>query len=402
MMDITFNRSLKSLALPILLLFLLSMLSFSAYAVSITPGLVKMDFVPYAKVDLSFTVDRTPFIEVILEPGDLAGYIKMDDPMPNGTPRTIDIHITMPEKMLKPGKNIAYIQAKEINPNPRAMVALAAVRVPIVINVPYPGYYADMSFEAPNVNAGEPEDFKMIVTNLGTNDLANVHGTIDVYDGPSKIKSISTESQSLVSNARAEIITRMSTVGIKPGTYRAVATLYYDGGNTLTKESSFNIGTLYMQIDNYTSEIEQGKINRFDIEVESRWNNPIENVHGTIMFEGVEVQTPSHTFGPWEKKILSGYIDTANQAYGDHDIQMTVYYSDKTTVEDGKVRLVPPSAAKEPEKEEPKAIDLKLTPTAILIIVIVILVLVDINWLVLRNRPAAGKAPAQVKGRKNK
>jgi hypothetical protein len=101
--------------------------------------------------------------------------------------------------------------------------------------------------------------------------------------------------------------------------------------------------------------------------------------------------------------VISGYIDTANQGYGDHDIKMTIYYSDKTTVEDGKVSLVPPSAVQAPEIEEPKAsTGLALSPTAILIIVIVILVLIDINWLVLKNRPSAGKSQAPVKGRKNK
>jgi hypothetical protein len=389
-----------SIKLLTLFLLCLILLPFQAYAVSITPGLVRMDFVPYAKVDLDFSVDRTPLIEVILEPGDLEGYITLEDSMPNSTPRSVKIHITMPGQMQKPGKNIAYLQAKEINPNPNAVAAIAAVRVPIVVNVPYPGYFADMNFEAPNANVGEPVDFKLTVRNLGTSDLSNVYGVIDVYEGSRRIKRLTTDSQAIAPNAGAELFARMATAGIEPGMYNATATLYYDGGNSLTKSEPFNIGTLYVQISNYTSEVEQGKISRFDIEIKSEWNNPIDNVYGTILFEGTEVKTPSCTLTAMGTNTVSGYIDTANQAYGDHDVKLTLYYSDKTTVEDGKVKLVPPNVAKEPEKEAPKAaFDLKLTPTVILIIAIAILVLVDINWLVLRKRPAPAKAPKRGKGK---
>jgi len=380
------NISAKTV--PIFIVFFL-LASFSAYAVAITPGLVTMDFVPNAQVTLTFDVARSELINVSLLGGDLAGYMKLIDPNPDSGAREVTVIVTLPDnagKFPHPGKNRGYVAAKEINSNPNEVSALAEIRAPIVVNVPYPGYYAVMALVASNINEGEPENFQIVVTNLGTNKLENVYGAIDVYEGNTKIKSLTTNTKQIDPNTHEELDTVMSTVGIKPGIFKAVATVYYDGGNTLTQNASFNIGTLYVQVNNYTQELDQGGIKKFDMDIESRWNTAIDNVYATLTFEGADVQTASYSLAPWEKKTLTGYIDTTNQPYGDHDIKMVVHYAGLTTIEDGKVKLVPPAPAKAPEQEKPSG--LKLTMTNILIAVIVLLVMIDLAWLVLKNRRA--------------
>jgi hypothetical protein len=308
------------------------------------------------------------------------------------------LHIRLPEKLEKPGPNSLYVQAKEINSQSGA-VALAAVRAPVIISMPYPGYYAEMSLDAPNINEGETQEFLVKVTNLGTNRLERVYAVIELYDSAGKIKTLTTDTISMDPTAVSELKENMVSTGLKPGIYLAKATLYYDGGNTREAEKNFTIGTLYVQINRYTPEMEQGKLNKFEVEILNKWNALIPGVYGNISFEGTDVKTPSVDLQPLGTDKVFGYIDTANQAFGDHDIKIAIHYADKTTVTNGKVKIVPPEAQQVPEEEKPSGlIELKLSPTTLLIAVIVLLVVVDLVWLVVRNRSGS----EEPKGRKRR
>lgn len=379
----------RVLPLPVYISFLI-LVSLSAYAVSITPGKVTIDFQPNAQFSFDFTVSRSELINVFVDEGDLQGCMKLIDSQPNGSGRTVTVIITLPDRLEKPGENRGHISAREINLNPSAISALAEIRAPIVVKVPYPGYYAEMTFEPENVNEGEPEDFKLTVINLGTNQLERVYAVIDVYDDNSKLKSVTTDTRTMASNTQEIFETRMSTTGMKPGPYKAVATLYYDGGNTLTKEASFNIGTRYVQINGHSQEVEQGGIKKFDFEVESMWNSEIENVYGKIIFGGAEVQTAGYPLLPWEKKNLSGYIDTSNHPYGEHDVRLEVYYEGETTVKNSRFQIIPPiEEATPPETEQPTGeLVIRFTTTTILISIIVLLVIIDLAWILLKHRGA--------------
>jgi hypothetical protein len=358
----------------------------ASLAVSITPAFYRFDYQPYAKVDVPFTIAGADRIEVILEPGDFEGYATIDDADPNGTPRMVIIHIRLPEKLEKPGRNVLYLQAKEMNTGSGA-IAVAAVRVPVSTFVPYPGYYAEMTLEAPNINEGEVEEFALIVNNLGTNRLERVYGVIDVFDADGKIKTLTTDTVAMDPGTQTRLAKKMDTKGLKPGIYRAEATLYFDGGNTREAEREFTIGTLYVKVNSYTPEMEQGKLNKFEVDIENMWNALIPNVYGVLSFEGEDIKTASVDLLALGKDKVFGYIDTTNQAFGDHDIKITLHYADKTTVADGKVRIVPEATEQAPEEEKPSGfIELRLTPTTLMIAVIILLVVIDAIWLVSKNR----------------
>jgi hypothetical protein len=146
--------------------------------------------------------------------------------------------------------------------------------------------------------------------------------------------------------------------------------------------------------------MEQGKLNKFEVDIENKWNALIPNVYGIISFEGEDVKTASVDLTALGKDKVFGYIDTANQAFGDHDINMTIHYAEKTTFADGKVKIVPQVAGQEaPEEEKPSGM-IQLSWTAVLIAVIVLLVIIDIVWLVSKNRSQA--QPEELKTRRRK
>jgi hypothetical protein len=80
-----------------------------------------------------------------------------------------------------------------------------------------------------------------------------------------------------------------------------------------------------------------GAIAKFDVNLLSRWNEPIQNVFGEmqIIDQKGSVLTTFKTM-PVDAESLStttitGYWDTQDVVVGDYDVKVVVYYNDKTS-----------------------------------------------------------------------
>jgi len=379
-------------------------LLFSAWlvqAVSITPPLIKYDFVPNEENTFVFFVDRAPKIDVMLEFDGhpyLAQYVKLIDSAPNGTARQITVVVSLPASLKEPGPNRIYVKAKEMPLTNSGINALAAIRASITINVPYPGYYFITTLSVPAVNQGEPSNIQLSALNRGTNNAYKAFARIDVYeaDGTTLMRSLTTETKEIDTDQTGLFDVYFPTTDVKPGSYKVVATFYHEGGSSVL-EGVLNVGTKYIEIKNYTTELEQGKINKFEVEVESRWNNPIKKVYSVISLEKAVAKTPTDSINPWEIKRQTTYIDTTNMAFGEHDVNLTIFYGDTPEEELATSRIVkvnilpPPAPPAPPEQEKPALINLKLTPVTILIIIIVVLVMFDLGWILVGRLKKGGK-----------
>jgi hypothetical protein len=377
-------------------------------AVSITPPIIRYDFVQNQENTFVFYVDRAPRIDVSLEFEDnpyLSQYVRLIDSAPNGTARQVTVIVSLPASLQQPGPNRIYIKAKEMPITNTGINALAAIRGSITINVPYPGYYFITSLSVFPVNQGETALIQLSALNRGTNPVYRAYVKIDIYetDGKTIMRSLTTETKEIATGQTELFDSYLPTTDIKPGSYNVVATFYHDGGSSVL-EGVLNVGTKYIEIKNYTTELEQGKINKFEVDVESRWNNPIKKVYSVIALEGALVKTPTDSINPWETKRQTAYIDTTNMAFGEYDANLTVIYGDTPDEELStsrmiRVKVLPPPAAptSEPEQEKPTALDLKLTPVTILIIIIVVLVMFDLGWLLVgklrESKKPDGKKP---------
>lgn len=370
------------------LIICLILISSSVNAVNIMPAKITVDFEPNLKGQARFFICGADSLRPYIK-GELVEYATIIDENPDGGCRDIIVEWNLPEKLEKPGKNVLWVGSLELLPGSRggAVATRTAIEAPIVFFVPYPGLYVESTFIAPNVNLGEVVEFTVNVNNLGTDDIQSAIATIDVYDDYSKLKSLSTNREAIATKASAMLYVDMSTTGMKAGAYKAVATLIYDG-EILKLEKIFNIGSLYVQINNYTKELKQEKINKFDIDIESRWNNLIEEVHGEVLIEDITAKTPTTELAPWQKKKITAYIDTAGMKLGEYDATITLFYDGKTTTETGKVYITEEIVVEEVEikEEQPLSINFNITPTTILIAIIVLLVLVDIVWLIIRKK----------------
>ena len=63
------------------------------------------------------------------------------------------------------------------------------------------------------------------------------------------------------------------TKGLRPGNYSATANMDFDGMKK-TDSDNFRIGNLNVKVVDYTKELDNSGIKRFDVTVESEWNDP--------------------------------------------------------------------------------------------------------------------------------
>ncbi|MBW2984585.1 hypothetical protein KY361_05690 [Candidatus Woesearchaeota archaeon] len=372
----------------IITLFLLSVIpAVSAIGLAARSMWVKMDYVPnleftqtYQIITTSdYTQDYTLYVT-----GGLGQYITIEpdqfkDIVPGSDPY-FTVSLKLPEgldKEVSPGIHQIRIGVKETvsSSGGKGIGLLTSSEAIIDVRFLYPGKYLTAKLNVKDVEVNKPANFKINVYNGGKEDINSVRAKIEVYDSNgNKVAMAYTEEKSLKSNAEDTLHAQLSTEGLKSGEYKAVATVYYDMKELKTNEAKFKIGSLEIWIIDYTKEVPAGKINPFDIEIESRWNNQIQNVYAIVTIGRRTFQTPSTNIAPWEKKTITGYFDATNMGVGEYDAEIILYFGDNTAKELGKVTITKP--------EEVMLMPVITPTTTLLVIIIILLVIADIIYLV--------------------
>ncbi|MFC1705085.1 hypothetical protein ACFLZ6_02025 [Nanoarchaeota archaeon] len=350
---------------------------------------VRLDYAPNLEFSQEYQIVTTASYsqdyEMYLE-GDLRQYLTIE-PMefkniaPGQNP-SFTVSMYLPEgldKEIKPGTHQIRIGVRETSSAGGGGIGVLTGSEAIIdVKFLYPGKYLTANLRVDDVEVNKPAEFEISLNNGGKEDINSVRSMIDVYDAANnKIATIYTEEKPLKTNSNDILHASLDTTGLKSGEYNAVATVYYDGQELKTDKAKFKVGSLEVFITDYTKEVFAGKINPFDVEIESRWNSEISDVYAAVIVGNQEFETPTTTVKPWEKKTIAGYLDTTEMEVGEYDAEITVHYSDKATKEIGKVTII------EPE-------DVLLAPvsstTTLLIIIIVLLVIADIIYLIYSKR----------------
>ena len=82
-----------------------------------------------------------------------------------------------------------------------------------------------------------------------------------------------------------------------------------------------------------TNSVEKNKINRFDIGVESFWNEQVDDlfVEGFILGYGIEFLTPSVSLQTFGKSSLTTYFDTTPIKENEFQAKIVLHYEGRTT-----------------------------------------------------------------------
>lgn len=304
-------------------------------ALGIAPGKLEFNFQPGLEKTIHYEVfgaDSETEFELYIE-GDLAEYIKLDKEKLIGR-GTFTAVLKLPGYIEKPGKHRILIGAKEKFDEEalETMIGTAVdIRGVIDIHVPYPGKYLEMVLGSHNVNIGEPVQFELKITSKGEEDV-DITPKIEIASEEEIIETLYFANRILKSQEEIKLKKILDTTNYNPGNYNATAIVDY--GKIAIAESKFKIGDLVINVINYTQQISIGGLQKFNIEIESGWNDNIDGAYAEVFILNssntiLSFKTSSTSLTPWEKKNISGFFDSTDFTKGFYDANITIKYYGK-------------------------------------------------------------------------
>lgn len=328
----------------IILMLALILLASNVLAIGVSPARTAVDFKPGLEQDISITIlnseHRDVKIEVYTE--DKTNLVSIHDKKfemkSNEASREIKIKLKLPKEMATPGIYDIDIVAKQLPdeefPSPLFITTELAVISQIRIKTPYPAKYADVSgMEITNAIANSTANFKIPIVNFGSENITELKAKISIM-GPDnkKVAEIETQTESLQIKRRVLLEANWDTKSTQTGKYYAIAEVTYDGLKGKT-EKTFNLGKLIIKLLRVeTNNYQLGGIGKFDIWVESEWNEKIEGLFGELTIRNSDnatvshIKTPTLDLEPYTPTPMSAFWDTAGLSIGEYFINLRLMY----------------------------------------------------------------------------
>lgn len=370
-------------------IFLLNFIS----GLGVTPAKIEMNFEKGFEDTFEYYVSgiSTGQAELSLS-GPLSKYASLDKEFIEGNSGSFKIHLNFFEEPDVAGKQRIRVIVKEINADKELASAIGTsvtLTVAIDVYVPYPGKYIEIEkFTANNANIGEQIRFDLTLTSRGK-EIVNVFPRIEIYSIDNKnTETLSLKNRTLESGESIELVKFLETSNYLSGNYNA--SLIVDYANKFAQKNlSFKLGELNIEILNYTRELFVGGIQKFQIDLESTWNNEIDGAYADVFIFNstnkkiIDFKTSSTNLIPWERKSIEGYFDTTGFQEGSYNANITLNYYGRS-VGQSKSQVVEIELIKE---------ESKLVFILIIISLLLILVLVGIWFLLkkIKKSPSLGK-----------
>ncbi len=376
----------------------LFVLGSNALALGISPAIKEVKFSPglSENVELAIAGESKPFDVNIISTGELAEFVHFTATQLTVPPEGLafSYNFTLPMQ-LAPGRHKASIVveqkslAQESGAGKPMFGATPAVGHVLAVDVPYEAKYVEITVQATNANIGEVVNLKIIVNNLGNEDISIARGAIDILDNENKkIISIETDSKGVPKGEKAELYAYWTPRNVAPGVYTAKARVDYDG-KSAEAESAFRIGDLVVSITDLSpKEFEMDSITKIKIDIESFWSSKIPSAYAvvTISKDGKDystIKTPSVDLGPMAKAQLETYLDTHGLAEGEYDANIKLIYADKQTDKTVKITVV--------KKTESGTSIVAVVAVIAVIVLIMLAVYIFIRYYSKRKKSKAGK-----------
>ena len=311
-----------------IILFLSSLVSASSF---IMPSKYEFEYNPNEILTLTFKVGGSKnFIYTINE--GLTSTEIIDEKELSSTEKEITIRVIMPSEITTPGKvRVMSVSAEEEAPLKNSGIsARTKVIAPVYVSVLYPGVYLSETFNIKDININETINLKYVVKNLGTENVNSADLKIEIINEDKIIETFDLGNKNIKSKGTTIFEKKWDTKGIPAGKYEAKAILSYDN-EVLETIKDFKIGSLNVYILDFSNELIAGKINKFEIVIESEWNDEIKGIYGTLEFRGEEYKTVSSSLKSWETKSLEGFADLTNINPGNYEAIARIYYQSKMT-----------------------------------------------------------------------
>ncbi|MEW6063216.1 MAG: hypothetical protein AB1571_02505 [Nanoarchaeota archaeon] len=321
-------------------------LIFNVNAIGISPSRIIINFEPNLEETIPFTVYNNAEFNVnikIYVKGELNSSVTINQNslvIPAKGTNTFTATIRLPSRLDKPGiydTRIGVVESTGGEQGAGTFVgAITGVESQLFVQVPYPGKYASLDLEIPDVVLNQPINFKAIIQNLGEDDINTAYVGIDIFDpNNNKVTIVQTDRVGIKTKESATLYAYWIPTNINIGTYKAIATLHYDGLTT-NIEKQFKIGDLTLKLINFDATyITENKIIKFDVGLQSLWNEKIDNIFGKITIKKDSnvignINTETISIDPWAGKTITTYYPIGNYADGIYNAEIEIKYVNKT------------------------------------------------------------------------
>lgn len=361
-------------------------------AIGLSPSVIELDFEPSLQRTLTIHLlnsAQKPLNATLQLSGDLATYFTVAEGffvLPPQSTKAYTLVMKLPATLQRPGRHVVGVHAVQAplqipGVEAKGIGATLSVSGEIGIRVPYPETYAALELDLQDVNEGETSTATIRIKNYGLEEIRQATATLEIRDASDTLLDTLTSSTITLPSLESDVFTLpLDSRKYGPGIFSVTAFADYDAHRTASITKPFRIGTLFANVTNYTHEIFSKKINLFEIHIENRWNNKLEQVHATLTLMqgtvpvGETLKTPSVDIPPWGRATVSSFIDATTLTPGLYSALITLYYHGKTTA------VTVPVTVKKP---------FTINATTILIVLIVLLLLLDIVWILHRRREDA-------------
>ena len=386
-----------------IILFLIIILASIVSAIGVSPSNKIIEFEPNLKSEVTFSIinsENKDLKAVVYARGDYAKYTTLKETLVNlksaDKSRDFTFQLNLPKEE-KPGIHEAEIVVMEFpeefaTESETVITATTAVIAKLKIRVPYPGKYAEAKLYAYGNEPNKKVKFVMPVFNYGTLDIEKAKATIQILGATyEEIAAIESNEAKISSKDEAKLEAEW-LANVNPGKYHVIATIWYDN-EKITIEDDINIGSLFIDITRIdVKDFNLGEVAKFDIFLQSKWNELIENVYGemTVTDKGgteyTKFRTAATSMPALGQAKIEAYWDTAGIKVGTYDMHLVIYYAGATTerVIETQVNI--------------DSIRTSLTPTAqlvaptsgkrdtLLMLLVFILIIINIAWFIYFKR----------------
>lgn len=281
--------------------------------------------------------------------GDFAKYAVYDHIITTSGPQTpFVITFEFPNVRPKPGFFDGDVTVSQIKGTDSQFSIIAAVNVPFSVRVLDPGKYLEtnkLQIEPNHITKGQKTTFTLSATNYGEKKINKARLVVDIKYGNANMKTISSEEKTLESETSHEFKVQWDTKKSEIGQYKAIAKVIYDEKETPVTEDIFYVGDEDIIVNNYTRQLTNDSINKFSLNVMSRWNTPIDySAALSFIMEGKEIanfKTVNEMLAPWTPKIIDSFVDTRGFELGTYNLNITSFAGTKRlSVHEGRISVV--------------------------------------------------------------
>ncbi len=336
----------------IFVLFLLSLLFLTGvYGLAISGNrlVIKQDFSPGAQTYDSFIVKNAEgyvsdyFITTQYMKGqNLSPFLHITptyiEGIESGESAGFSVRMILPDEMDVAGESETWVVARIDTSRSGGIRAVPSVGARYIIFVLYPYPYVEYEYHIPNLNINESIRTYFEMENLGEPTINSVYGEVDIYslETGDQITTIRTTRKSVFEPwEEIQLVGEYDSTGLPQGDYNSEYRLYW-GDNVSEGSQEFKIGNERVEILNFTDLFEYDAINKFDIEIESKWNTKIEDIYADVTIispSGVELRkfkSVNTDLIQWEVKTLEAYFDARGLEKGEYKASVALRYGDKS------------------------------------------------------------------------